>query len=230
MTFDDFLAAELAGLSRYATVLTGDPQRAHDVLADALIGAQSRWDRIGVMDHPRAYIRRMVTTTFLSEQRRWSVRHIRPTRTGELPEVAVPDPTDAVTDREELAGLLAGLPPRQRAAVVLRFYLGLDNAAIASELDISAGAVRTAISRGLAALRIAVDDSSGAGAVRPHGHDAVRAPGSFDAPSTAHDDPHDVVRAPGSSTASNTPTSSANRGAPIQRPVATHSTQPREDS
>lgn len=156
MTFDEFLAAELTNLRRYATVLTGEPQRAHDILADALLKAHTRWNRIGRMDRPLAYVRRMVTTTFVSEKRRWSERYIHATRTGELPDIALPDPTDAVDDRSEWRTLLAALPPRQRAAIVLRFYLGLDNPAIATELGITTGAVRTAISRGLASLKISI--------------------------------------------------------------------------
>lgn len=167
MTFDEFLNAELTGLRRYATVLTGDPHRAQDVLADALLRAHTGWRRIGIMQFPAAYVRRMVTTQFLSETRRWSVRMIRPTRTGELPEVALPDPASAVDDRAHLARLLAALPARQRAAVVLRYYLGLSNDDVATELGITSGAVRTAISRGLAAMRIAASDEDPGNATSP---------------------------------------------------------------
>jgi RNA polymerase sigma-70 factor (sigma-E family) len=168
VTFEEFLAAELAGLSRYTAVLTGDRQRAHDVLADALVKAHVSWHRIGTLQFPLAYVRRIVTSVYLSDGRRWAVRMIRPTRTGELPDVALPDPADAIDEREHLSALLAALPPRQRAAIVLRYYLGYDNAAIANDLGITAGAVRTAISRGMAALRIRVADGPGethAGAV-----------------------------------------------------------------
>lgn len=157
VTFDEFLDAELAGLGRYATVLTGSRDAAHDVLADALVKAHAAWRRIGSMTYPLAYVRRIVTSTYLSEQRRWSVRSIRPTRTGDLPEVALPDPTDTYDDRAHLSALLTALPPRQRAAVVLRYYLGLDNASVATELGITDGAARTALSRGLSALRLAMD-------------------------------------------------------------------------
>jgi RNA polymerase sigma-70 factor (sigma-E family) len=159
VTFHEFLAAELAGLSRYAAVLTGNRERAHDVLADALAKAYSSWHRISAMQYPLAYVRRIVASTYLSDGRRWSVRMIRPTRSGELPDVTLPDPTDAVDDREHLSAMLATLPPRQRAAIVLRYYLGYDNAAIAMDLGITVGAVRTAISRGMVALRIRVTES-----------------------------------------------------------------------
>ncbi len=191
MTFDEFLNSELTGLRKYATVLTGDPHRSHDVLADALLRAHTGWSRIGAMEFPTAYVRRMVTSQFLSEKRRWSVRMIRPTRTGELPDVPLPDPASAVDDRTHLVHLLAALSPRPRAAIVLRYYLGLDTDEVAAELGITAGAARTAISRGLAALRIAVVDENpftdatptSAGSVdevAPPGATAARRPGAFD--------------------------------------------------
>jgi RNA polymerase sigma-70 factor (sigma-E family) len=160
VTFEEFLASELDALRRYAAVLTGEPQQAHDVLADTLLRAHTLWHRIGRMDRPGAYVRRMVTSTFLSEKRRWSVRYITATRSGELPDVALPDSTTAVDDRMALHSLLAGLPPRQRATIVLRYYLGLDNADIAMELGITVGAARTAVSRGLAALKISAAETS----------------------------------------------------------------------
>lgn len=155
MTFDQFLNSELTGLRRYATVLTGDPHRAQDVLAEALLRAHTGWARIGDMEFPAAYVRRMVTSQFLSDARRWSVRMIRSTRTGEVPDVHLPDPSIAADDRAQLRHLLAALAPRPRAAIVLRYYLGHDTEEIAAELGITAGAVRTAISRGLAAMRLA---------------------------------------------------------------------------
>lgn len=186
VTFDEFVAAEFAGLSRYAAVLAGDRQRAHDVLADALIKAQLRWPRISAMAQPLAYVRRIVTSTYLSEQRRWSVRFIRPTRSGALPDAALPDPTGALDDREHLSALLAALPPRQRAAVVLRFYLSLDNAAVATELGITEGAARSAISRGLAALKIALTAESD-GLIAHDVPDASRrTAGGLDAAHPAH--------------------------------------------
>lgn len=160
VTFEEFLDAELAGLRRYATVLTGDPQRAHDVLADALLLAHGAWPRIGEMEMPLAYVRRMVTNSFLSERRRWASRHIRTTRSGELPDTLTPDPANDVDDRAHRQQLLAGLPPRLRAVVVLRYYLGLSNDEIAAELSITAGAVRTAASRALSTLRVAVTDEA----------------------------------------------------------------------
>lgn len=168
MTLDEFLDAELPGLRKYATVLTGDPHRAQDVLAEALLRAHISWDRIGAMEFPAAYVRRMVTSEFLSDKRRWSVRMIRSTRTGELPDVHLSDPSIAADDRAQLRCLLAALAPRPRAAIVLRYYLGLETDEIAAELGITFGAVRTAISRGLAAIRVAVADEQAVRGATPN--------------------------------------------------------------
>lgn len=157
LTFGEFLDAELDGLVRYAAVLTGDRDQAHEALFDALEKVQRRWQRIGRMDYPAAYVRRIVTSTFVAQRRRWSVRTIRPTRSGHLPESVTPDPTHVVDDRAQIRQLLATLPARQRVVVVLGYYLGLSNAEIAAELDITAGAVRTAHSEAMRRLKIAAD-------------------------------------------------------------------------
>jgi RNA polymerase sigma-70 factor (sigma-E family) len=140
-------------------VLTGDRQQAHDVLADALIQATLTWKRIGAMEFPAAYVRRMITTRFPGERRRWSARHIQVVASP--PDRPAADPTAAVDDRAALQTALATLPRQQRAAVVLRFYLDLPDHEIADELGCSAGAVRSYVSRGLAALRIGGVDGQG---------------------------------------------------------------------
>ena len=55
---------------------------------------------------------------------------------------------------------LRTLPDRQREVLVLRYYLDLSEAAIADTLGISRGAVKSHASRGLAALRTALEDSA----------------------------------------------------------------------
>ena len=153
MTFEAFLAGELDSLRRYARLLTGDRDVAHDVVADALIKAHVRWNRIGRMQFPAAYVRSMVTNGYLTKKRSWSERFISSTRSGELPERAVPVAARSVDDRDQLEQLLRALPQQQRAAIVLRYYFDLTDEAIAAELRCSAGAVRSYVSRGLRAIR-----------------------------------------------------------------------------
>ncbi|MET3806342.1 RNA polymerase sigma factor (sigma-70 family) [Nakamurella sp. UYEF19] len=157
MEFETFVAAELAGLTRFAGVLTGDRQTAHDVLIDALLIASRRWIEIGAMKRPSAYVRRIVVTTFLAERRKVMRRNTKPCDDSELLDRTEGDRTGQVETRQVLDDLLRLLPRQQRTAVVLRYYLDYDDAGIAEAMSISASGVRSNISRALATLRLTPD-------------------------------------------------------------------------
>ncbi len=156
ITFEAFLDAELDRLRRYAQVLTGNRDDAHDLLTDTLIKAQLAWAKIAAVDQPAAYVRRMLTNAHISQQRRWGVRMIRAVRPEHLPELPVADHADSVDALDELRDLLRQLPPQQRAAITLRYLLRLPDVEIASELHCSTTTVRSYVSKGLAALRISL--------------------------------------------------------------------------
>ena len=154
MEFDEFVEAHLTALGRYAGVLTGDRHLAEDVLSDALITASTRWDLIGQMEHPLAYVRRIVASAFTADRRR---HHRRRTTAQAEPagaHVSPGDPHAGLDDRDELDRLLRGLTPTQRGAVVMRFYLDLPDTDIAQALGCSPGTVRSTNSRALSALRL----------------------------------------------------------------------------
>jgi RNA polymerase sigma-70 factor (sigma-E family) len=159
VTFEEFLDAELNGLDRYCRVLVGDRQLAHDCLADALIKVQVRWKKIAELDNPLAYVRRVVTNTFLDQRRSWAHRMLHLVSTEQLPEQPAPSDLRSLEDRAQLHGLLQQLPRQQRAAIVMRHYLDLPDTDIADALSCTVGSVRTYISRGLAALRLLSDDT-----------------------------------------------------------------------
>jgi RNA polymerase sigma factor (sigma-70 family) len=70
------------------------------------------------------------------------------------------DQADAVAERDFLIRALAGLPPRQRTVLVLRYYNDLSEVEIAGMLGCSVGTVKSQASRGLARLReVAVPDA-----------------------------------------------------------------------
>lgn len=154
MTFEQFLDAELDGLGRFAQVLTGDRQQAHDTLAESLIKVHAHWRRISVMDRPVPYVRRIITNTFLQDRRSWVNRMSQSMAPEDLPQLGISNPADRVDDRSQLHDLLGSLPRQQRTAIVLRHYLDLTDAEIAVSLHCSEGAVRSYISRGFAALRL----------------------------------------------------------------------------
>ena len=161
MDFDEFLREQLPALVRFAGVLTADTHLAQDLTQDALVAAHARWSRIGRMDRPDLYLRRMITNGYLSWRRRWSVRSIQPVAdTDRLEGSTAPDPAVRLADRDHVGLLLATLTRRQRAVLVLRFYEGRTDQEIATILGCSAGTVRSHVSRALAGLRERVRDDA----------------------------------------------------------------------
>ena len=156
VTIESFLEAELGSLLRFAAVLTGDRQLAEDVLQDVLIRANARWDKIGPMDHRRAYVRRMIVNEYLSWRRR-SWRSVPAGTAEEVSDARTPDIGAAVVERHALLAELARLPRRQRAVIVLRYYEGLSDSEVARVLGCRPATVRGYTARALAALRVDPD-------------------------------------------------------------------------
>ena len=151
MAFEDYLRFYADALLRHATIVAADPQQAQDIVQTVLERAYRRWDRIGALDHPDAYLRRMVINEFISLRRRMA----RVLLTAAVPEPdRTPDHADQHAERSALVERIRGLPSRQRAAVALRYWDGLTDVQIAAELGCTVGSVRGYISRGLRALRI----------------------------------------------------------------------------
>ena len=154
MTFEEFVAARLPTLVRFATALTGDPHLAQDIVQDVMVKAHARWRRIDAMDRPELYVRRAITNEFLSWRRRWSVRHMQ--SRADVPERPVPDHATASADSAEVWQQLSVLPRQQRVVLVLSYYEGLSDTEIADMLECAVGTVRGYRSRALATLRTAL--------------------------------------------------------------------------
>jgi DNA-directed RNA polymerase specialized sigma24 family protein len=76
MTFEEYAAWRLPALLRYAAVLTADQDLAQDIVQEVLARAHLRWRRIGQLDVPDQYVRRMVVNEFLSWRRRRASRDL----------------------------------------------------------------------------------------------------------------------------------------------------------
>ncbi|MEU9227798.1 SigE family RNA polymerase sigma factor [Streptomyces massasporeus] len=158
--FDEFVAARWSALLHVARLLTGgDRQRAEDLVQEALVKLWFAWPKIADQA-PEAYVRTvLVRLAARSARRRWWGE--RPVE--QLPDRAGPvDVSSAVAERSRLEGALAQLSPKQRAAVVLRYYEDLPEAQVAQALGCPVGTARSHASRGVARLRQILSD-----AVRP---------------------------------------------------------------
>jgi RNA polymerase sigma-70 factor (sigma-E family) len=154
--FAEYVKDRHQALCRFAGVLSGSPALADDLVADVLGNAYERWPRIGGLENPHAYVRKMVVNEYLSWRRRAARTAVRP----EMHELVEPvaDHADAHADRHRLLGELRQLPPKQRAALVLRYYEGLPFSDIAELLGCGENAVRSNVSRALHRLRIQLTD------------------------------------------------------------------------
>jgi len=151
-TFEDFAQAQLPRLLRYAVMLTGERHLAADLVQDVLVKAFERWSQIAQADRPDRYVLTMVTNQYLSWRRRWAVRSM--VTVADVPDRVGDQPIEsAYAARDDMWRRLAGLPRRQRAVLVLRYYEQLADGEIAEVLGCSPGTVRGHASRALAALR-----------------------------------------------------------------------------
>ncbi|MEU9576472.1 SigE family RNA polymerase sigma factor [Streptomyces chilikensis] len=149
--FHAFFERHYAELSRLAHLLTGEPDAADDLAADALLALWQRWDRMRDADHPAAYARGVVANlartrirSTVRERRRialfWPQREER----TENPDVP------GVVDVQEA---LRRLPFRKRACVVLRHAFDLSEKDTALALGVSVGTVKSQTSKAMAELQ-----------------------------------------------------------------------------
>ncbi|MBC7270084.1 MAG: SigE family RNA polymerase sigma factor [Streptomyces sp.] len=155
--FDRFVTARWSALLHLARLLTGgDRHRAEDLLQEALVKLWFAWPKVAEQA-PEAYVRRVLARAAArSARRRWW---------GEHPVEQLPDPpgaadeTAAVDERSRLEAMLALLPARQRAAVVLRYYQDLPEQQVAQALGCPVGTARSLTARGVARLRRLLADA-----------------------------------------------------------------------
>ena len=153
MTFEEFAAARLPAVLKFAAVLTGDRGLAEDVVQEVLIRANARWQVIGSLARPEAYVRKMIVNEYLS----WRRRSWRLVPAGALaagPDQPGRDPAVDHAERDALLAEVSRLPRRQKAVLVLRYYEALSDTEIAEVLGCTPGTVRGYASRALATLRV----------------------------------------------------------------------------
>jgi RNA polymerase sigma-70 factor (sigma-E family) len=151
-------AAHYRGLVRLAALLLRDTAVAEEVVQDAFIAMHGAWSRLEDPDKALAYLRRSALNGARSALRRREVA-VR------LAPAPAPDEPSAeygalvALEHQEMLRALRALPLRQCEVLVLRYYADLTEADIADALGISRGAVKSHASRGMAALRAALEET-----------------------------------------------------------------------
>ena len=150
-----YAAGALPWLRRFAYLLCQDWHRADDLVQTTATQLYVHWGRASRIENLDAYTRRILVNVYLAEQRTSWWKRVTPHRDpGERP--AAETDLDAAMD---VRRALAALPPRQRAAVVLRYYGGLSVDETAAALGCTSTNVRSQTSRGLARLRAGLEES-----------------------------------------------------------------------
>ncbi|MFJ8002921.1 SigE family RNA polymerase sigma factor [Streptomyces fagopyri] len=153
--FQGFVVGRWPRLLRTAFLLTGEQHAAEDLVQSTLEQVYVAWRRVDSADDPDAYVRRVMINAHARRHRRRLKEFLAPKDDSDLP-FEVPggaDPMDRADDRSALLKALAQLPPRQREAVVLRYWEDLSETRVAEAMGCSVGAVKSNAAKGIAKLR-----------------------------------------------------------------------------
>ena len=153
--FEDFFLAEHDRLYRALCLVTGSRDEAEEVLQDAFLRLWERWDRLGDVEDPRAYLYRTAMNAFRSRYRS-TVRRMRHAVAFEAPD----DAFAPIEDRDIVIRALRELIPQQRAAIVLTGLLGYTSEEAGRMLGMKASTVRALSTRAREAIRAKAGDRS----------------------------------------------------------------------
>jgi RNA polymerase sigma factor (sigma-70 family) len=147
----------------YACLFARDRAAAEDLVQEALVRTFARRRAIEDVHAAEGYVRQAIRTSFLDATRKETTWRSRSHLFAGEP--VTPGPERAASASVDVRAALAGLSPRERACMVLRFFDDLPVAQIAAELGVGEGAVKRYLHDGAAKLRVSlgadvVDDAT----------------------------------------------------------------------
>jgi RNA polymerase sigma-70 factor (sigma-E family) len=143
-------------LVRLAVLLVRDVSTAEEVVQDSFIAMHAAWRRLRDTDKALSYLRQSVVNRSRSVLRhRMVVDKNAPKPAPDMP--SAEQGAISLLERSAVIAALRTLPPRQREALVLKYYADLSEAQIATAMGISRGAVKSHTARGVAALRVVLE-------------------------------------------------------------------------
>ena len=141
---------------RLADLLGADDPE--DIAQEAFARLIRRHGSLRDPDAAVAYVRASVVN--LTRNRHRHLRVVRRRALAATPSESCEQAAILREDHREVLAALADLPPRTREALVLRYWLDLSQREIAAAMGVSAGTVKSHVSRGLAALALALGDKA----------------------------------------------------------------------
>lgn len=138
--------AHYQALARIAVLLVSDTAAAGEIVESAFVSLHRAWRYLGDEDKALAYLRAAVVSGTRSRD---AAPTDSPSRPSGAPHASGPDSTPGTL----LVAALQAIPPRQREALVLKYYAQWPDAQIATAMGISGRAVGRHTDRGISTLR-----------------------------------------------------------------------------
>lgn len=151
--FEEFFANHYSVVERSIALTIGDRARAEEVTQEAFARAFRRWRSVSTMDRPVAWL---YVVALNAERSRWRREQNAP---SPEPVETSTDHSGAVVTTMMLREAIVRLPPRQRAAIVLRYLADLSIAEVARTMGVADGTVKATIHHALKSLRVDVEGS-----------------------------------------------------------------------
>ncbi len=144
---------------RLATLLLGGTELAESIAAESLLAVYDMRDRLATHDAAVATWRaEVVRRCRVSQRSNAQLRRSEPTKFMPTPDGQEHGDFEKFFRRAEIIDVLHSMAPRQREALVLRYYCDAAPAEVAAELGLSEATVVELIDRGLRALRDELSD------------------------------------------------------------------------
>lgn len=161
------IARETPHLRRYARVLTGDAERADDLVQDCLERALRKrhlWQPKGSL---RSWLFRMLYRVHLNSRKGRMVERLSvPLDAAGIERSISPANQEARVEFQNIADALERLPDAQRQAIMLVGLEGMSYEEAAWILEIPIGTLRSRLSRGREALAALYSDDAGRAQLR----------------------------------------------------------------
>jgi RNA polymerase sigma-70 factor (sigma-E family) len=154
--FTAFVAANTHRLRRTAFLLCGSWHLADDAVQSALIKLYLNWDRVRARKSMEGFVRTTMVRGLIDESRRPWRRELSSARLPDTREVEQMNLVDRLLVRQ----MLCGVPPRQRAVLVLRYFDDCSVSETAKVIGCSEGTVKSQTAHGLARLRELLGESN----------------------------------------------------------------------
>jgi DNA-directed RNA polymerase specialized sigma24 family protein len=142
--FGEWYSANHGRLVAGLLVISGRLELSRDAVDEACVRAYTRWERVSVMESPTGWVYRVALNVLRRQTRRAALEQ-RLLRRHRVP-FLVDGPAGEAWE------LVAGLPPRQRTAIVLRYVSDLTQAEIANAMGVSRSTVSSTLANALARL------------------------------------------------------------------------------